>query len=246
MTTPPPVTSANLANYASAWSVAAYGEGLRGLFPAEAALIERYFPPPPARVLDLGCGAGRTTAVLHARGYQVTGIDLSEALLAEARRLTPGIDVRLMDATALAFDDASMDAVLFSYNGIDCIHPVAARERCLSEARRVLRPGGHFLLSTHNAIGALLSGGFFYARGHLNALKWLWRQRGNPHLGEWYWRYDDPGGPQHLFSAPPSHTVRQATAAGFEVVEVVGASGQRSPWRVRLHEQHVYVVLGRP
>lgn len=246
MTTPARVTTANLANYDSPWSVAAYGEGLRGLFPVEAALIDQYFPLPPSRVLDLGCGAGRTTAVLHGRGYAVTGIDLSEALLDEARRLTPGIDVRLMDATALAFDDACMDAVLFSYNGIDCIHPVAARERCLAEAWRVLRPGGVFLLSTHNAIGALLSGGYFYLRGHLNALTWIWRQRGNPHLREWYWRYDDPGGPQHLYSAPPSRTARQAAAAGFEVVEVRGATGARDPRRIRLHEQHVHFVLRRP
>ncbi|MDP1569801.1 MAG: methyltransferase domain-containing protein [Vicinamibacterales bacterium] len=245
-TEPASVTSANLANYDSPWSVAAYGANLRGLFPAEQAIIDEYFPPPPSTVLDLGCGAGRTTVALHEAGYRVTGIDLSQALVAEARRLYPAIDVRLMDATALEVPDASVDVAFFSYNGIDCLYPVSARERCFAEVYRVLRPGGVFLLSSHNAIGAIFSGGYFYPRGYLNALAGLWRQRGNPYLREWYWRYDDPGGAQHLFSAPPSRTVAQARAAGFEVLEVRGATGERDPGRIARRQQHVYFVLRHP
>lgn len=239
------VTDRNLANYDSAWSVEEYGDRIRGLFPMEAQLVTEFLPV-PCRVLDLGCGAGRTTIELHRRGHEPTGIDLSEALLAAGRRRHPDLDLRRMDATALEFPDQSFEAAWFSYNGIDCLYPVAARERCLAEVYRVLRPGGVFLLSSHNARGALLSGGYFYLRGHLNALRWLWRQRRNPHLGEGYWAYDDPGGVQLLYSAPPARTVAQAMAAGFDVLRVVGASGEAAADRIRRHQQHVHFVVRKP
>ncbi|MGE0039634.1 MAG: class I SAM-dependent methyltransferase [Vicinamibacterales bacterium] len=242
---PPGVTGQNLANYDTAASVAAYGSA-RGLFPVEAELVSAFMPGPPASLLDLGCGAGRTTVEFDRMGYAVVGIDLSEALIAHARAHHPAIDFRIMDATALAWPDASFDAAIFSYNGIDCLYPVEARETCLREVARVLRPGGVFILSSHNAIGAIWSGGYFYPRGYLNALRWLGQQAGNRLIGQWYWRYVDAGGAQLLYSAPPSRTVAQARAAGFEVLAVRGASGQSAPGRVARREQHVYFVLRRP
>jgi SAM-dependent methyltransferase len=239
------VTDRNLANYDSDWSVEEYGDRVRGLFPMEARLVDEFLPS-PCRVLDLGCGAGRTTVELDARGHAAIGIDLSEALLASGRRRHPHLDLRRMDAAALRFSNESFDAAWFSYNGIDCLYPVDARRRCLDEVFRVLRPGGVFLWSSHNARGALLSGGYFYLRGHLHALGWLWRQRRNPHLREGYWAYDDPGGAQFLYSAPPDRTVAQARDAGFDVVRVAGATGEMTPARIRRHQQHVHFVARKP
>src|SRR5689334_12418402 len=116
------VTARNLANYDSVASLAAYTQE-EGLRPLESELIDELFPAPPAQVLDLGCGAGRTTIGLARRGFRVTAIDLSRGLLAEARRRYPDLDFREMDATRLEFPDESFDAALFSYNGIDCIYP---------------------------------------------------------------------------------------------------------------------------
>lgn len=233
------VTNRNLANYDSAASVDAYTreEGLR---PLEAELVEAVFPAPPSTVLDLGCGAGRTTVGLARQGFQVTAIDLSRGLLAEARRRYPDLDFREMDATRLDFPDASFDAALFSYNGLDCIYPVAQRERCIAEVHRVLRPGGVFLLSSHNWLGAFFSGGYLYLRGYLNALKTLAYQRGNRLLREGYWLYKDEGGDQHLYSARPEHTVRQLTDAGFEILEVAGYRRSLPPQVVRMRSQHVH------
>jgi ubiquinone/menaquinone biosynthesis C-methylase UbiE len=239
------VTQQNLATYDTAWSVAEYTRE-QGLRPLEAELIEEFFPRPPVGVLDLGCGAGRTTIGLARQGYQAVGIDLSVTLLAQARQRYPQIEFRVMDATRLQFADASFAAALFSYNGIDCIYPAAARRRCLAEVFRVLAPGGIFLLSSHNLIGSVFSGGYWYPRGYWNAAKLFARQWRNSLAREWYIRYEDGGGPQFLYSAPPGYTVRQLEDVGFSVVAVRGVNGERRRAAIRMHQQHVHFVARKP
>lgn len=60
---------------------------LCGLQQAEQQILARYAPSPPAEVLDLGCGAGRVVLALSPKGYRVTGVDISEAMLGMARSL---------------------------------------------------------------------------------------------------------------------------------------------------------------
>jgi SAM-dependent methyltransferase len=232
----------NIAYYSHAWAVQQYSveQGLRDI---ERGLAETFLPAPAARVLDMGCGAGRTTAGLAGLGYDVTAIDLSEPLIAHARELYPALDFRVMNAAALTLDAKSFDAAFFSFNGIDCIFPLEERRRCLAEVARVLKPGGIFVFSTHNGIGHLFSGGWFYLRGYRNALKLIADQLGNGDIFNWYLRYeDDPAGAQVLFSAPPSATAIQLREAGFDVVDIRSATGERRPTRVRWHAPHVYFV----
>ena len=68
------------------------------------------------RVLDIGTGPGFYAIILAARGYDVTAVDFSENMLAEARRnagdLAEKIDFRQMDAHALDFPDGSFDVIV--------------------------------------------------------------------------------------------------------------------------------------
>ena len=242
---PDAVLDRNLANYESEWSAREYSRET-GLWPIEAALVDRYFPPAPADILDIGCGAGRTSAALHARGYRVVAVDLSGSLLSIARSRHSGIDFRLMDASRLELADGAFDAALFSYNGIDCLYPESSRTDCMREVARVLKPGGVFMFSSHNLFGAFFSGGFWYPPGYLNSARFVGQQLTNPLAREWYMRYEDGGGRQHLFSAPPRRSVRQLHDAGFEVIDVCGSDGERNPRRVLLHAQHVNFVAQRP
>ncbi len=104
-----------------------------------------------AELLDLGVGGGRTTAHLAPRVRRYVGLDYSPAMLDAARRRFAGRDYELVlgDARALAFGDATFDVALFSHNGLDYVDH-DDRLRVLAEVRRVLRPGGLFVFSTHN------------------------------------------------------------------------------------------------
>lgn len=156
-----------------------------GLWPSEAALVRRFFPP-GSSVLDLGCGAGRTTLALDALGYRVVGVDLSPEMIAAARRQAERAGVarvewRIMDASRLEFPDASFDHALFAYNGYESVMKAADRERVWAEARRVLRPGGVFILAARSglAFGPRWAGwAWSVAREALKPLG-----IGNPHLG---------------------------------------------------------------
>ncbi len=128
----------------------------RTLYPHERAALELGFSriggATGARVLDMGCGRGRTTAVLvDDYRAEVEAFDIDPAIIEEAKRDRPDIPFDVADATRLdGRADASCDLVLFSFNGLDYIPDAEGRRRCLSEVARVLRPGGAFVYSSHN------------------------------------------------------------------------------------------------
>jgi ubiquinone/menaquinone biosynthesis C-methylase UbiE len=99
-------------------------------------------------VLEIAIGTGRNLAFCAA-DVRLTGIDVSPAMLERARRraaaLGRAVDLRLGDAQALPFKDASFDAVVSTL----AMCTVPDPGRAVAEARRVLRPGGRFLLLDH-------------------------------------------------------------------------------------------------
>lgn len=90
------------------------------------------------RVLDLACGPGHIAAAAAQRGAQVTGVDFSPQMLAQARRRYPDIAFQAGDAEASPLADAGVDAVVMGY----ALFHFARPERALAECARVLRPGG--------------------------------------------------------------------------------------------------------
>ncbi len=98
------------------------------------------------KVLDVACGTGDMVVELlrtrHAASLQVTGVDLSEEMLAIAKRKAPQAEYRLADAEHLPFGDASFDAVTCAFGVRNFVH----LEQGLSEMLRVLKPGGRMVI----------------------------------------------------------------------------------------------------
>ena len=107
--------------------------------------------PPGARVLDLACGHGRHAIPLAARGFDVTGYDLSELFLARARAeaASRGVALRWLrgDMRALPFE-AEFDAVINVFTAFGYFTDEADDLETLRRVRRALVPGGRFLLET--------------------------------------------------------------------------------------------------
>jgi len=78
--------------------------------------------PPPATVLDAGCGTGRVAIKLAELGYRCTGIDLDPSMLAEARRSAPELEWLIGDLASLA-DRRRFDLVVAAGNVIPLLAP---------------------------------------------------------------------------------------------------------------------------
>jgi SAM-dependent methyltransferase len=97
------------------------------------------------KVCDLGCGPGQLARYLHERGVNVFGVDLSPAMVEEARRANPGIEFAQGDMRALDIPGDSLAGIAAFY----CIIHIPRDDvtGVLRELRGVLQPGGLLLLA---------------------------------------------------------------------------------------------------
>jgi SAM-dependent methyltransferase len=109
----------------------------RGRPPYPATAVDWLVPPAARRVLDLGAGTGKLTRHLLDRGLEVTAVDPSDGMLAELRRLLPGVPAVAGSAEAIPLPDGSVDAVLVAqaWHWVD-------PDRAVPEVARVLAHGG--------------------------------------------------------------------------------------------------------
>jgi SAM-dependent methyltransferase len=153
-------------------------------------------------VLDAGCGPGLYAEELVRRGARVTGVDASPRMIELARaRLGDGASFRVHDLEAplLWARPASFDLAVLAL----VIHHVDDRVALLRELHRVLRPGGHLVISTHHPMADWLRlGGSYF---DIEVVDEMWR-------GDWdvrYWRQ------------PLSVTSGEFADAGFLIERVV-------------------------
>ena len=97
---------------------------------------------PGSSALDVATGTGDLAIELARRGAEVTGSDFAPAMLEIARRKAPGLRFEEGDALALAYPDASFDAVTVGFGARN----FGDLDRGLAEMARVTRPGGRVVV----------------------------------------------------------------------------------------------------
>jgi ubiquinone/menaquinone biosynthesis C-methylase UbiE len=149
--------------------------------------------------LDLGCGDGRLTLALRAK--RIVGADVSHVALERARSRVEERGIELVELTPgapLPFDDGAFDLVLIA----ETIEHVVDVQTLLSEARRVLQPGGELAITTP-------------AHGRLTGLSLLFRG---------FERSFDPLSPHIRFFSRES-LAGLLDEMGFDVKSIVSRNG---------------------
>ncbi len=184
-----------IAEYEAA--VAARFDALHGRFKCEVAqddprllgIVASLRPLDGRRVLDLGCGKGRFARALGDRGARVVGLDVSAAMLAGADGA--GLDRVRASARRLPFGPSSFDAAI-AVEVLEHLAPCAIDEVC-AEVRRVLRPGGTFVVVDKNVYSLSAQRRWLPSV----VVKWIDQRRGRwmyPHRGPVRERWFRPGG----------------------------------------------------
>jgi SAM-dependent methyltransferase len=101
---------------------------------------------PGAVILEIGSGRGGLLNALLGQGLDAIGVDTSQARINEARAHRGDLPIRLTSGITLPFEDASFDFVL----SFDVLEHIPDTDGHLAEVRRVLKPGGWYLLQTPN------------------------------------------------------------------------------------------------
>lgn len=105
--------------------------------------------PAEKRILDYGCGYGRTVKDLVNHGYaNVVGVDSSALMIARGRRMYPQLDLQVLPASGLPYVDESFDAVLL-FAVLTCIPTDEGQRKLLENLTRLLRPSGLLYISDY-------------------------------------------------------------------------------------------------
>ena len=112
----------------------------------------------PGSALDAACGTGRHTRRLVELGHNVVGVDRSPEMLVVAKKSVPNAVFREADLCSIPLESASVDLVVCAL----ALEHVADLSRAITEIGRVLRAGGHMILSDLHPAAVALGGGAYF------------------------------------------------------------------------------------
>lgn len=229
-----PEVAANLAYYESPDAVATYS--FYTLLKEEQYLFPKYLRAGD-NVLDLACGMGRTTLLLHEMGMRARGIDRSSTFVEIVRRRFPYLDIRLGSYDDLQEENTSFTNILIALNGIDYAFPEAQRVAALKECARVLKPGGILIYSSHN-----LKSLHWFAPGYGRGQRWKFRNSFRA-FGKRHYIWEQSECP--LYSVP-RYVVQQTEEVGLRLLEICGFNRFKSKSIDLYFSPYIHYVFEKP
>lgn len=145
----------------------------------------------PREVLEIGCGRCAMMRALKKNGHDIVAIDADEEVV---QRSPEDLDVRLAEGDRLPFEAARFDVVL----SFDVFEHIPDSDNHLAEVRRVLKPGGYYLMQTPNK----------WTNIPFEMVRWS-TSRGVRHM------FDFLKPPQHCSLHSCSQLIRRLKANGF-------------------------------
>lgn len=137
------------------WESGDFGQIARTIENVAEEFMARQPLKPGARVLDVACGTGNLAIIAARRGCVVSGVDIADNLIiqARARAASEGLAIEFKqgDAEALPFNDAQFDLVVSSFGVMFAPQPQVAA----AELGRVTKPGGRVALANWTPEGFL-------------------------------------------------------------------------------------------
>ncbi len=138
----------------------------------------------PHRILDLACGTGTICEMLAKQGYDVVGVDLSEGMIAEARRKAEEqlfqLTYHVQDASCMEVPGPPFDLCVSLFDSLNYITVPAALQAAVHRTFDHLRPGGLFIFDVNSAFA--LENGFFDQENLKSddRLRYVWRSEYDP------------------------------------------------------------------
>jgi ubiquinone/menaquinone biosynthesis C-methylase UbiE len=242
----------------------AYGRRTSLLASEESILGDLHAELTGSSILDIGVGAGRTTAYLRELAGHYVGIDYSGRMLELCRGNHPDAELLHCDARALPFRDASFDAVFIPFNALDDVDH-ADRAAILAQTHRVLRENGLLVFSSHNRnaprrsafqpprlvwsdgrtaslrrnAGSVVK----YVRGIINRIRSMRHERRE----EEYAILNDQSYSYRLLAyyITPERQQAQLARHGFELLRMVGLDGRTIASGTAARDSWIYYVARR-
>lgn len=113
------------------------------------AILERWALPKGSHLLDMACGRGRHAGWFHAHGMTVTGIDISEVSIAQAREAHPEVDFQVHDMRE-PFGVERFDAITCLFTSLGYFDDIDDDRKVLQAAFEALKPGGRLVVDFMN------------------------------------------------------------------------------------------------